>query len=439
MLILSGALPACRQSTSAPAAAEPARLLTLWHTFNPDETPTLNRILATVRERDPGLTVQATVIPFARAQNELRRAGTACGVGAPDLFRAELPWVAELVSRDLVHPVPRGLIDESGYLAGARQAVRYKGQRWMLPASLDCLALLHNRALAPEPPRTLKDLVRLARQLTLDSDGKRANEPGFTPAKARQWGLYVRGEAYWFLPFLWAEGGGLFDPTSLDIKINQPAAQRALGSYGGLIRRLHAAAPNTSPSDDYLEMTRLFGRGKVAMIVNGPWAISALLREPAFEDPRQLGVAPFPRGAKGEALAPFSGHGYMVSKCAKDPAAAWKLAAALAGMEAQVRFARESHLLPALTAAYHQPGVRDDPIVSAFAVALKSTRGRPRHPAMARIFDDFTPAVQAVLQGDAQPAEALDGVARAWRRLLGPALSAPDAGVSSAPSEEARP
>ena len=424
-LLCSLTSAACKQTS--PQRAKPRKLLTLWHTFNPDETPTLNRILASIQQRQPGLTVQATVIPFARAQNELRRAGTTCGDGAPDLFRAELPWVAELVSRALVHPVPDGLLDESGYLPGARQAVRYKGRRWMLPASLDCLALLHNRALAPDPPTTLDALVRLARQLTRDSAGKQPDQAGFSASSVGQWGFYVRGEAYWFLPFLWAEGGVLFDPTSLETKINHPAAQRALERYSGLMRKLHAAPPNASPSDDYQEMSQLFGRGKVAMIVNGPWAISALLREPAFSDPRQLGIAPFPRGAKGEALAPFSGHGYMVSKCAEDPAAAWKLAAALAGMEAQVRFARESHLLPALRAAYHQPGVRDDPIVNAFAVALKSTRGRPRHPAMARIFDDFTPAVQAVLQGDAEPAEALDGVARAWRRLLGPALSKPDA------------
>jgi len=118
----------------------------------------------------------------------------------------------------------------------------------------------------------------------------------------------------------------------------------------------------------------------------------------------------------------------MVSKCARKPAEAWKLAAALAGMEAQVQFAGESHLLPALRAAYHQTAVRSNRLVGDFAAALKQTRGRPRHPAMARIFDDFTPAVQAVLRGDATPAEALDGVARAWRRLLGPPLQTPDAG-----------
>jgi len=401
--------------------------LTLWHTFNTDETPTLNRVLAAVKARRPNLAVQATVIPFARAQNELRRAGTSCGEGAPDLFRAELPWVAELVSRGLVHPVPEGLMDESGYLPGARQAARYKGRRWMLPASLDCLALLHNRALIPEPPATMASLLNMARRTTLDSAGKRGDQPGFSPAKARRWGFYVRGEAYWFLPFLWAEGGGLFDPNTLQVQINSAPSQRALARYADLMRKEHAAPTNTSPSDDYQEMTQLFGTGKVAMIINGPWSISALLREPAFADPRQLGIAPFPRGPGGEEFAPFSGHGFMVSKCAKDPRAAWELAAALAGMEAQVRFARENHLLPALRAAYHQPGVRDDPLVSGFAEALKSTRGRPRHPAMARIFDDFTPAIQAVLQGDAEPAEALDGVARAWRRLLGPATVAPDA------------
>ncbi len=410
-------------------------LLNLWHTFNPSETPTLNRLLKEARREHKDWTVQATVIPFARAQNELRRAATSCNESAPDLFRAELPWLAELVSRGLVHPVPDRLIGESGYLPEARRAARYRGKRWMLPASVDCLALLHNTDLVPTPPATLDQLVAKARRLTLDTKGRSAEEQGFQVTAAKQWGFFVRAEAYWFLPFLWSEGGALLDPSTRRIFINDPPAVRALKRYSDLVRVAHAGPPNSSPSDDYEEMTQLFGNGRVAMIVNGPWAISSLLKQPAFQNAEKLGIAPFPVGAKGAHLAPFSGHGYMVSQCARDPGRAWQLAAALAGMEAQVRFARVNYLLPALRAAYHQPGVRDNRFVSAFASAFKQTRRRPRHPAMARIFDDFTPAVQAVLRGDAQPAEALDGVARSWRRLIGEAVRdskpGPDAGAAT--------
>ena len=119
LTLASLALSACKQST--PASTPKTAPLTLWHTFNPDETPTLNRVLASVKARRPGMAVQATVIPFARAQNELRRAGISCGEGAPDLFRAELPWVAELVSRGLVHPVPEGLV-----LGGAAYCLRMR-------------------------------------------------------------------------------------------------------------------------------------------------------------------------------------------------------------------------------------------------------------------------------------------------------------------------
>src|SRR5262249_37189979 len=147
-------------------------------------------------------------------------------------------------------------------------------------------------------------------------------------------------------------------------------------------------------SADYQEQQRRFGAGQVAMIINGPWSIAELLRAPAFADhPERLGIAPL-------WATPLSGHAYVVPRCARDKAAAWALAERLASPEAQAELARRNGLVPA------DPSVAvDSPVVAAFRAALKTGRPRPQHPAMVYIFDDFTPAVQAVLRGDAEPRE----------------------------------
>jgi arabinogalactan oligomer/maltooligosaccharide transport system substrate-binding protein len=246
-----------------------------------------------------------------------------------------------------------------------------------------------------------------------------------------QWGFFVRADGYWFLPFLWAHGGRLLDPRRREVYVNQRRAVAALAYYRDLIHEHHVAPPRPSPSNDYEEQMRMFGAGEVAMIVNGPWATSDLLGRPAFEKPERLGVAPFPRGDSVRNPAPLSGHGFVVSRCAKDPAAAWRLARALSDRAAQIAFAQANSLIPTLRKAYEDPRVEASSFVVSFREALARARPRPRHPAVARIFDDFTPAVQAVLLGDATPQEALDGVARAWRRLVGPAkqpTTAPAAG-----------
>jgi hypothetical protein len=59
------------------------------------------------------------------------------------------------------------------------------------------------------------------------------------------------------------------------------------------------------------------------------------------------------------------------------------------------------------------------PLVRSIHAALAGARPLPRVPTTPLLFDDLTPAVEAVVAGDATPAEALAGVRRAWARILG--------------------
>lgn len=419
LLLLGCAGPGCTRCDESRPAAQPRLEINLWHTFNPEETATLNKHLERLRARHPNWRIHPTVIPFARAQNKFRQGAQRCGKGSPHVFRAELPWVAELAQKGLILPVPAVAPAESSYLPEARRAARYRGRRWILPANLDCLALFYNRALLQRPPADLAGLVAAARRQTVDAAGRDATNPAFDPTRTTRWGFYVRADAYWFLPFLWAMGGELLDPAQPEVLIDRPEAVRALAFYRDLIRQ-RVAPPRPSPSNDYEEQLQLFGSGKLAMMVNGPWVTRALLGLPAFKGHAdRLGVAPFPVGPSRGPAAPLSGHGWVVSRCAPDPAAAWTLAVGLSDLEAQVTFAVENSLLPSLAAVYADPRVKPNRFVTGFRAALARARPRPQHPVIARIFDDFNPAVQAVLLGDATPEEALAGVARAWRRLLG--------------------
>jgi arabinogalactan oligomer/maltooligosaccharide transport system substrate-binding protein len=416
----------CPDKGSATGSA-PGPRLNLWHTYNPHETATLNRILERIQRRHGSRwRIQPTVIPFSRAQNKFRQAAERCGASAPDVFRAELPWLAEFVSKGLILPYPDNSGEES-YLPQAWSAAIYKGKRWTLPASLDCLALLYNRALVSSPPATLDQLLEQARMHTLDHAGRTPDKPDFDGTRVKRWGFYVRPDGYWFLPFLWAMGGKLLDPETGEVFIDEPRAIEALAWYRDLIRKHRVAPPRPSPSNDYEDQMRRFGAGTLAMMVNGPWATSALLSTPVFsKDPTMLGVAPFPRGGTKALAAPLSGHGFVVSRCAKDPKAAWALAKSLSDQESQVQFALRNNLLPSLRAVYFDSRVRKNRLVRGFRDAIARARPRPQHPAIARIFDDFNPAVQAVLLGEARPDQALAGVGRAWRRLLGTApASAP--------------
>jgi arabinogalactan oligomer/maltooligosaccharide transport system substrate-binding protein len=415
----------------SPAASGPEPVL-LWHTFNPAETSTLEAVL---RQARTGGTIdfetRTTVLPFGRAQNEFVRAvqaatrapggGPAAGT-CPDLFRAELPWVASFVDQDLLLPLDDEPAPElpAAALAAVSRTEPATGpgprpksaRRYGIPHAIDCLALCYDRAAFAEarlePPASLEALTQAATHLT---------RPG-------RHGFFVRGDAYWFLPFLFASGGRLFDPATGQVQIDEPVAVEALRRYRGLVER--GLAPGGPVVDDYGEMLRRFGAGEVAMILNGPWAAAELLASPLGKR-GQLGIAPFPAGPGGPG-APQSGHAWVVPRCAPHRKDALRLLRHLTSAEVEARFARERKLVPARADALRLAlAAGADPVLEGFARACAASRPRPVHAIAASIFDDFNPAVRAVVLGEAQPEEALAGVAMAWKRLLAarPAVAPP--------------
>src|SRR5262249_5235682 len=154
ILLLAPILGCVREGKATPP-------LLLWHTFNAEETDTLTALL-----KHAPSPVQAVVVPFPRAFNTLYES-VASGTSCPDLFRAELSWVPAFEAA--------GLLDRRG------------DGRTALAHSEDGLALLWNRALVAEPPRSMDELDRVAAAAT----------------QGGRYGFYVRGDAYWFLPFLY--------------------------------------------------------------------------------------------------------------------------------------------------------------------------------------------------------------------------------------------
>lgn len=370
--------------------------LVLWHTFGPDEAAALTDDL-----RDQHVAV--TLLPFGRAQNRIADVLTR-GIRCPDLVRIDATWLPGLAEAGLLDEAP----DLTGFLSEAIELAEWRGKRYAMPQALEGLALLYDVRRVPTttpgwPPRRLDDLDTAARALT--RPGRR--------------GLSLRSDGYWFIPFLRAAGGDLDD-------IAGPAAERALAECAALVRAGVAAGP-APESDEAAREARAFLDDEVALVIGGPWTVAGLLRIPGsrIEEPGgcrkavrciELGVVPFPRAADGRAAAPRGGQLWAVPRCATNRAAGWALAAALTAPAAQTTAARRFGTVPTRSVALADASG----IAQSLAAILPATRPIPREPSTPRRFDDLTPAVEAALSGDATPAEALAGVARAWHRLEAP-------------------
>ena len=385
---------ACR-CDRAPAPARAAAPLRFWHTFDNHETEALNHALERLPATGP---VETSLLSFARGQTilgETLRAGREC----PDLARIDATWLPGLARAGLLEPVPDPVWRRRAFLPEAAILSRYRGRAYALPQSLDSLALLSRagelaRAGVPWPPRTLSDLEAAAHRLTING----------------RYGLELRVDGYWFVAFLRAAGGHVLDPATGTLGVDQPVAADALTRFAALFGDDGVAPPPPAPGDEARDEIRRFRAGTVAVAINGPWAAYDL----SGGVPDALQADPFPRGPRGQPAAPLGGQLYVVPGCGRAPARAWQLALALTDPATQADWARRFGVVPTTRAALDQSGR----LVHQLYRALAGARPLPRDPIAAEMFDDLTPAIQAVVAGDATPREALAGVARSWRRLL---------------------
>jgi maltose/maltodextrin transport system substrate-binding protein len=223
----------------------------------------------------------------------------ASGAGkGPDLFIYAHDRIGEWIAGGLIQPVTpsKALMDDIDPLAW--RGFSQGGRIWGYPYALEAVTLIVNKALVPQPPRDFAEVFALDRQLR--TQGKRAI-------------LWDYTNNYFSWPLMAAHGGyafrqradGSFDPR--DTGVAHPGA--LVGAE--LLERLFRDGLMPVGSG-YPEMEAAMAQGRVAMMINGPWAWVNLQRVGL-----DFTVAKIPAVA-GKPAAPFVGvKGVMVNRSSK--------------------------------------------------------------------------------------------------------------------------
>lgn len=388
-IAIASVLAACGGGDAA--APTPIRFL---HTFSPDETELFN---ATMAER--GLVVEGALVPFARGQqviSEILRAKADC----PDLIRIDATWLPGLRADLIPAPADLAALDwtpEAAALAQLGQPGQPGGAWWGLPQTVDGLLVVRDSASPAPSSASIEDLIAAARAAR--SEGRR--HP-----------LGVRVDGYWLVPWLRAEQADLAANA-----ITGAGATRALASFAALFGDV--AAPPPPAGAETPDELRRWNSHDVAYWITGPWQLGAL------HDPERVAVSPIARAPRGGQLL-------VVPACAKHPDAGWRLAAELASVAVETRFAQAFSTIPTRVAAL----AAAPPLSRAASDALRSAEMLPRELVTPLLFDDLNPALAAVVARDATPEEAIEGVRRGWARLtrLTP-KPRPNATPDNAPSD----
>ncbi|MGQ9477112.1 MAG: ABC transporter substrate-binding protein [Candidatus Bipolaricaulia bacterium] len=341
----------------------------------------------------------------------------AAGTG-PDLALIEDYWTAKLASSGALIGLDRLIEEERAFKEDVYplfwQSLSYRDQIWAVPYAMSNLVLFYNKdlfrqaGLDPErPPRTWEELVKLGRALTKDLDGD---------GRPDQWGLSFPltaqgGVVYYWLPFLWQNGGELFNEDYTEPRFAGPEGVGALQFWLELIYE-HGILPLSPPLEGFLN-------GRVAMTLGSSAKLGTYKARARFE----LGVAPLSMNKARATI--LGGKGLAILARAWDEGkqrAAWEFITWLVAPEQNLRWSMATGYIPirlsTLSSLEFQAYLREEPEAEVALEELIYTRPRPVFPAYTEASRLIGLALEQAIFGREDPQAVLKEAAEEVQRYL---------------------
>lgn len=386
-LVAAAAALALSAGFAAPAlAVEPGKLL-IW--INGDKG--YNGLQKVGDEFEKKTGVKVTVEHPEDAPGKFQQAAAA-GKG-PDIWIWAHDRVGEWIQGGLLQPVTpsKKIVDDIDPLAW--KAFNIGGRTWGYPISIEAVALIYNKDLVPTPPKSFEEVIALDKKLS--AQGKKAI-------------LWDYNNTYFTWPLLAANGGyafkqkadGTYDPA--DTGVNNAGALKGAELIAKMIK--DGVMPKGA---GYADMEAAVNQGKVAMMINGPWAWDNLKKSKI-----NFGVAKIPTVA-GKKAAPFVGvMGAMINKSSPNRDIAVEFIENHMLSVASLKTINDDVPLgtPASKAFFNQ--LKSDPNIQATMASAQDGAPMPNIPEMGRFWSSMASALQNMTEGRQSPKEALDAAAK---------------------------
>ena len=373
--------------TAAPAAAFEDGTITIWTGANRDHDAL--REVAARFEADLGIPVVVEEVdPDLPAKFQQ---AAAAGDG-PDLVMWAHDRFGEWASGGLIAPANPSPGWAEGVLPTAMDAVSFDGAVWGWPVSAEAVHLIYNKAFVDAPPASFEEVRQVE------------TPEGVAPI------LWDYTNTYFTFPLMMAGGGYAFEKVGgsydgSETGVNTEGAVAGAAVLDGLVE------DGTMPAGvDYGVMDAAMNKGEVAMVLNGPWAWTAL-RDAGID----FGVAPIP-SVDGEPAPPFLGVLALAVNAAspnKDLAAEFMENYLLT--DEGLATWNAGGALGALTDT-SAAEAQDDPAVAAMLEIAEGAVPMPSNPEMGAFWSAMAPALTAIVNQQQEPQAALDDAAR---RILG--------------------
>ncbi|MFG2141357.1 extracellular solute-binding protein [Streptomyces sp. NPDC048650] len=379
--------------------------VTFWDTSNDAEKATYRKLAEGFQKEHPKVHVNYVNVPFGDANAKFKNAAGG-NSGAPDVMRTEVAWVADFANLGYLAPLDgtEALDDAGDYLPQAVGSTKFKGKTYAAPQVIDTLGLFYNKKLLKDAgvgvPKTFAELSTAAKKIK---------------SKTGATALYLRGDdPYWFLPYLYGEGGNMVDARSKIVEIDDGAGVKAFRTMKDLVASKAAVTDATDGQENQLKALK---DGKVAMAVDGPWDIEGARAGQAFKDKENLGVAPVPGGSTAQG-SPQGGWDLSVYAGSKNLRASYAFVKYMSSAKVQQETTNKLSLLPTRKSVYEVPAVKKNEMVTFFKPAVDGAVQRPWIAEGNSLFEPIKVQMNKVLTGASTPEQAAKATGDAYRKLL---------------------
>lgn len=203
----------------------------------------------------------------------------------------------------------------------------------------------------PAKAWTWDQFLEVAKQLTLDTNGKHPGETGFDKDNMQRWAIQW---PTWSIPLhavIASNGGHWLNQETGLIELDKPEAVEALQAVADLML-VHDVNPRGTAMEALgLTNTQMLETGKLAMAVDGSWALSWITKINA-----RLGTAVCPM--MKEPATDMQAHIHSPFAKTKYPEAAWEWIRFLGTEYYQLGFLKMGLWLPSQTALMTEEGMK---------------------------------------------------------------------------------
>lgn len=400
--VLSAALAGCgggkqesapKTETKAPAVEEKVTLrLTGWAS-SPAETEILNKVLEGFRTKYPNTEVKYEPV---NADYDKKIQADAVANTMADVFYMDVFWAPDWVKKGLAVPMDEYIkaekVNPDDFEGSLLKGFQSGGKTYGLPKGYSTLGLFYNKEMLGKAnvkvPTTWDELRAAAKALT--KDGVK--------------GLALPADHARFVPFIYANGGKLFNEDKTQAYFNSPESVAAAKFYTGLITQDKVADTPKALGAEWAGDA--LAKGKAAMVFEGHWMIP-FLKEKAPD--LKYGVAELPAGPKGKSNFVFT-VAYAVSKSSKNPAAAFKLVNYLTSEEAQKQVMQLGLELPSRKALAKDTFFADKPDRAALIAGAAYAQPFQYTANQAPYVDEFGKALENMILNNKDAKAELDRV-----------------------------